>query len=61
MPPAQPSKASVANVVAALQAAGQIVWAVRVDKDGGFTVETAPVAESAPKAHSEPKRWASGG
>lgn len=61
MPPALPSRSAVANVVAALQAAGQTVRAVKVDKDGSFTVETAPVAGTAPKAHSEPKRWANGG
>jgi hypothetical protein len=51
MPPSLPSQSSVGNVVKALEAAGHKVRTVKVFPDGSFEVETAPVAEPAPKTH----------
>ena len=59
MPAARPSKASVANVVAALKAAGAAAVEVRVHGDGGFTVREVPVDTPPAPIPSSPPRWGS--
>ena len=51
MPAAQPSKASVSNVISAIVAAGCLPGAVRVSADGSFTVEVASSSIIAPEGH----------
>lgn len=56
MPAARPSKAAVANVIAALKEAGEAVGEVVVDAQGGFVVrpKVDTPAQDAPKV---PRRW----
>jgi len=57
MPAPRPSKAAVANVIAALKEAGEVVGEVVVDAHGGFTVKAKSVDRPAPDAPKMPRRW----
>ena len=57
MPAARPSQAQIANVIAALRAAGLDVGEVRVDADGGFVVRPAGVDSPPTPAPSSPPIW----
>ena len=68
MPAAQPSKASISNVIVALLAAGLTPAAIRVQADGSFDVDlvggsfaaTADQGSRAAGNDGEPPRWGDG-
>lgn len=57
MPAPRPSKAAVANVIAALKEAGETVGEIVVDADGGFRVKAKAVDTPAQDAPKVPRRW----
>lgn len=60
MPSPRPSKGQIANVIAAMKAAGISIGRVRVDADGGFevlAVDEIPVDQDKSIITPSPPQW----